>query len=489
MNLLIDTNIFIPLEPTSMQEAATGSDDVAILLQTAQTVKAGIFIHPEIIQDIQRDADLERRGLHMRAIEKYRQLPAPPHVTTLPSACVPASVPGTNDWVDNCLIAAVYGDACDFLVTEDQKMHSKARKLGISSRVLFLQDALDLLSTLANSPPITKPNVEFCYFHEIDCKQPFFDSLRADYPEFDGWFAKSARNHRQAFVIRERLTRAVVAIAAIKEEDSLPDGTCGKILKLCTLKVCDTHMGMRYGELLLNSVCEYCHKGRFTHTYFTAFPKHEALLSFSATFGFHRVVPENARGEHAYVKRLAYSETDESLMYPVDFYKAFGPHVVTFSRNNSFVVPIQPHFLVRLWPEFEKGEQLFSPEPCGNSIRKAYLCHSKTTLLRPGDNLLFYRSREDPAVVTIGTVESVTRTCDAGAVIRRVGSRTVYSMEQVVELCQKRTLVILFRNALSIANPIPLTELKRNGAIPSAPQSIIQIAKESIPWLKQRVRT
>jgi len=489
MNLLIDTNIFIPLEPTSMQEAVAGSASVAILLQTAQTVHAGIFIHPEIIQDIQRDPDLERQGLHMRAISKYRQLPAPPHVATLPRSCVPASVQGTNDWVDNCLIAAVYGNACDFLVTEDQKMHSKARKLGIAGRVLFLQDALDLLSTLADHPPTTKPNVEFCYFHEIDCKQPFFDSLRADYPEFDDWFAKSARNHRQAFVIREKAAKTVVAIAAIKEEDALPDGARGKILKLCTLKVCETHMGMRYGELLLSSVCEYCHKGRYTHAYFTAFPRHEALLSFAETFGFERVATANSRGEHAYVKRLVYGEHDECRMSAVEFYKAFGPQVVTFARNKSFIVPIQPRFLVRLWPELDRGGQLFAPEPCGNSIRKAYLCHSSTKLLRPGDNLLFYRSQEQPAVVTIGTVESVTRTCDAAAVIRRVGSRTVYSMEQVADLCRKRTLVILFRNAETLSTPISLIELRRNGAIPSAPQSIIQVAKEAIPWLKQRVRT
>lgn len=489
MNLLIDTNIFIPLEPTSMREAAAGAASVAVLMQTAQTVKAGLFIHPEIVQDIQRDSDLERRGLHMRAIEKYRQLPAPPHVTTLPRSCVPASAPGSNDWVDNCLIAAVYGNACDFLVTEDQKMHSKARRLGIASRVLFLQDALDLLSTLANRPPTTKPNVEFCYFHEIDCRQPFFDSLRADYQEFDDWFARSARQHRQAFVIREKADKAVVAIAAIKEEEALPDGTSGKILKLCTLKVCDRHMGMRYGELLLNSVCEYCHKGRFTHTYFTAFPIHEALLNFAETFGFERVGSANTRGEHAYVKRLVYVEQDESRMSSVEFYKAFGPQVVTFARNKSFMVPIQPRFLLRLWPELDKGGQLFAPEPCGNSIRKAYLCHSSTRLLRSGDNLLFYRSQEDPAVVTIGTVESVTRTCDAAAVIRRVGSRTVYSMEQVAELCYKRTLVILFRNAVTIKNPISLVELKKNGAIVAAPQTIIQIAKESVPWLIQRVRT
>jgi L-amino acid N-acyltransferase YncA len=489
MNLLIDTNIFIPLEPTSIAEVEKASSSVAGLLQLAQTVNAKIFIHPAILDDISRDTQTERRTLHLRAASKYCPLPSPPGIDRLPKSVIRPELKGTNSWVDNCLIAAVYGNACDFLVTEDQQIHSKARKLDLSSRVLYLQDAIDLLSASSgHSQRVASPNVDLCHFHEIDHTQPFFDSLRSDYRGFDKWFAEKSRKHRQAFVIWDKAEERLAAIAAIKEEASLPDGNPGKVLKLCTLKVSDQHMGMRYGELLLSSVCDYCHKGLYTHTYFTAFPKHEALLGFADTFGFEKTGRPNSLGEYAFVKRLAFGVDDEEGLTPMEFYRLFGPQAVTFSRNQSYLVPIQPQFLHRLWPELEPDGQLFPPEPCGNSIRKAYLCHSLIKRLRPGDNLFFYRSQTDPAVVTIGSVESVNRTKIATSVMRKVGSRTVYSMDQVAEICKKPALVILFRHAKTIPNPISLAELKKNGAASAAPQTIIQLEKGSLPWLKERIK-
>lgn len=489
MNILIDTNIFIPLEPTSTREAAAESPVVNDLLQIARTVHSCIFVHPSIVDDINRDPQTERRELHLRAVSKYQVLPAPPDADSLPHEILQPALCGSNDWVDNSLLASVYRDACDFLITEDQGIHAKARKLTLSSRVLYLQDALDLLYALADRPPMARPpNVERCYFHQLDPKEALFDSLREDYPDFDDWFTRASRQHRQAFVIREQTDKTIAAIAALKQEASLPGGTRGKVLKLCTFKVSDKHMGRRYGELLLSSVCDYCCASAYTLIYFTTFSKHEGLVSFTNTFGFEMAGKVNDRGELAYVKRVSYTAVDEDALAPVDFYRAFGPHAVTFSRNRSFLVPVQPRFVHRLWPELDTAGQLFEPEPCGNSIRKAYLCHSTITSLRPGDNLMFYRSQEDAAIVTIGSVEHVTHSSDAASVIRRVGSRTVYSMEQVVALCRKPTLAILFRHAMAVTNPISLAELKRNGVVSAAPQSVTQINKEFYPWLKKRVQ-
>jgi hypothetical protein len=46
----------------------------------------------------------------------------------------------------------------------------------------------------------------------------------------------------------------------------------------------------------------------------------------------------------------------------------------------------------------------------GNTIRKVYLCRAKTTLLRPGDILFFYMSKDESyaasqSITTVGVAE------------------------------------------------------------------------------------
>ena len=339
MKILLDTNIFIALEPTTTKEAQAEQMAATNLMRLAQAIHADAFLHPIILDDIKRDTNQERQKLHLRAFQKYRILPSPPDIDRLPKEATETIPRESNDWVDCHLLAALQGNACDFLVTEDLGIHARAKRFGLESRVLHLHDALDFLATLANQPVQTKPNVRFVHFHEIDHQTPFFDSLREDYPEFDDWFAQSARKHRQAFAIYKN--NDLAGIAAIKDESSLPDGTNGKVLKLCTLKISALHIGLRYGELLLNSVCEYCHNLYYEYIYLTVFPKYETLLNFLEAFGFIRAKDKTSRGEYVYIKRLICSEQEKKDLAAHEFYRLFSPYSITFEHNQSYIVPIR----------------------------------------------------------------------------------------------------------------------------------------------------
>ena len=485
MKILLDTNIFIALEPTTTHDAQTERMLGTELMQLVQEIHADVFFHPFIADDIKRDTNQERRELHLRALNKYRFLPSPPCIDRLPEGVIELASHGTNDWVDNHLLSALWGNACDFLITEDVKIHTKSKRLNLENRVLQLRDAVDVLSALTDKLVRTKPYAKFVYFHEIDYRQSFFDPLRQDYPEFDNWFANSARSHRQAFIINEM--GKLAGLAAIKEELSLPDGTKGRVLKLCTFKVSSAYAGMRYGELLLNSVCEYCHGRKIEYLYLTVFPKHKALLNFIEIFGFEQAGELTSRGEGIYVKRLICTEQEKGSLSAGEFYRLFSPYSITFDQNHSYIVPIQPRFLYRLWPELDRQAQLFS-ESCGNTIRKAYLCHAPITRLRNGDNLFFYKSQTDTAIVAVGSVENVFRTTEPQEIIQRMGNRTVYSMEQIETICKKQTLVILFRHVQVFTHPISLNELRKHRVLSSAPQSITQIKGESLLWLRQRIQ-
>lgn len=151
----------------------------------------------------------------MRAtlLKKYTFLSSPPDVSILDSSIVGTPEIGTNDYVDNCYLAAVKADAVDFLVSEDKGVHRKARNLGVESRVLLLQDAINLLKDLFDESPEPLPAVEEAYIYELNDQDIIFESLREDYkPDFYDWLKKCKREHRKAYIIKDRSDSGLAGI-------------------------------------------------------------------------------------------------------------------------------------------------------------------------------------------------------------------------------------------------------------------------------------
>ena len=141
MNFLIDTNIVIPLEPTSKVDLEINTDLAIKFHQLASSSESTLFIHPAIAQDLEKDKLEERKELRKVLINRYHFLVSPPSVSILDPAIIGNPEYGSNNWVDNNLLAALKGDLIDYLVTEDIGIHKKAKKLNLKSRVLLLADA------------------------------------------------------------------------------------------------------------------------------------------------------------------------------------------------------------------------------------------------------------------------------------------------------------------------------------------------------------
>ena len=487
MNFLIDTNVIIPLEPLAAVDCCEMTPHVTKLVQLAQKTEVKIFAHPITKLDIEKDKNSERKHLRLQLIKKYMFLPAPPSIDLILAHNLEIPLEGTNSWIDAHLIAAVLGDSCDFLISEDRGIHSKARRAGIGSRVLFIQDAIDLLATLTGQVLELPPSVSEVYLHQIDISDSLFDSLRADYDKFDDWYARSARQHRKAFIVTCQESKKLAAIAILKQESFTPDGSEGKILKLCTFKVSSDFIGRKYGELLLRAVMQYAQANEFTAMYFTAFPKQTELFDFAENFGFQKSDSLINGGEYNCIKTLQYTLKDEELVTPYQFAVRYAPGVLTFKNNSTYLVPVQPSYYSRLWPETEPQLSLFNTDPCGNSIRKAYLCHSPIRCLKPGDNLVFYRTRQRQGVYAIGTVDQTMVSKDVNQIVRKVSTRTVYSLEQIEKMCYKEILVVLFRHSITFEVCITAQQLSEHLCMKRAPQSIMKVPKKGIEWLKQRI--
>lgn len=493
MNFLVDTNIIIPLEPASKIDLEVNTALALTFYRLCTKSRNSFYIHPEISVDIEKDKDENRKALRRTLISRYSRLESPPPPSSLdPSVIAPAEI-GTNSWVDNCLLAAVKADLVDYLVTEDNGIHKKAKTLGLESRVLYLTDAVELLQDLFDKSPPPHPIVQIQYVYQIDSNDPIFNSLRTDYggSKFDQWLIKCKKEHRQAYVVKS-LDGELSGILIWKPEDKLPNGQPGKILKICTFKVSEAHNGNRIGELLLKPLFEYIEHNNYQFCYFTAFPKQTQLISFATDFGFYEIESKDSPSELALCKQFEYSSEEKKTVHPLDFHIKYGPRITVFENNRSFVVPIKPEYHLVLFPELGPIQTSIVPrklKPCGNAIRKAYISNAVTRKVSSGDNLFFYRSQDISAITSVGIVESVLRSRNPLEIARFVGKRTVYPFCEIEDLCRNNeVLAILFRMVKAIGPPhISLRTLKSHGILKAQPQSITELNDPAIQWLRQQI--
>ena len=487
LKLLIDTNIIIPLEPTSVDDLHVNTDAASEIVKLASETGAQLFIHPAASADLQRDTDACRRAMRAQLLRKYLTLTDPPSDSAI-SPVIGSPACGTNDWVDHQLLAALRGNAIDFLITEDQKIFKKARVLGIEHRVFTIGAAVAHLNSLFDRAPSPPPAVVSTKAYAINDEDAILETFREDYaPDFDAWLARCKRDQRQTWLVNVHGHHAAFAI--VNEETDLSEKIGAKTLKICSFKVSDEHRGFRFGELLLKAIFGYAEVNRYEGIFVTVFPKYDELIALFEDFGFAKIARRTQREELILAKQLSWSPSDALMLDPLSFHVRFGPSAIKTDGTIAHIIPIRPEFAHVLFPETNPSPTLFAGRfPFGNGIRKAYLCNASTKSIRAGDNLFFYQSQHNQGINAIGVVESTLRSRAPEEIARVVGKRTVYTFEEIQELCARgEVLAILFRQARILVPFIPRAELLERGVLKSAPQSITKIGEEGRAWLYERI--
>lgn len=490
LNLLLDTNAFIPLEPVRTRDFEENSLIASDLAQMASRIGGHLLLHPASIEEVNSDPDEERRQVRELKVRSYEQLPRPPSIS-LVEASLGSVDPESNDWVDHHLLAALEGNAVHYLITEDDGIHRKARRLGLEERVLRIRPAVDYLRTLLSEPSEPPPDVRVRYVHELDPVDPIFLSLRDDYPSFDAWLQKAAREQRQGWAIEG--SRGLDGICLWKADDD-EYGLEGRVLKVSTFKVSDQSRGKRYGELLLKTLFQHLHSHSYDHVWLTIFPKHEELVRLLEEFGFEAIpFARTSAGEVILAKPL---KSDRAgIVDPFEFHRRYGPPAAALSAAPVFVIPILPKFHRLLFPEYEQqattalqAQLQFPQQPFGNALRKAYLSRSSIGDLPRGGTILFYRSEDVRGITAIGVVESTLRSRQPAEIAQFTNLRTVYSFAQIAALARQEVISIRFRQDRLLAEAIGFQELKRAGVLAGPPQSITQVTdEEALQWLRQKI--
>jgi len=472
MKILFDTNILVRITDVRTEMPK----DYAEIVRLSNRLHHTICYHPAQEDDLKRDTDLQRMMVNLSRINQYQRLPDTP----LPSQ----DFLNLYDWqqaddnsrVDNELLYAAFQGAVNYLVTEDKKMHHKAKRAAITDLVVRVDEMLAILKheeeshtdTFQDSTQLSNIDVE--YLRNIPLNDPIFDSLKLAYPKFNIWFRMRAAEDRMAWVARDNEKR-ITAICIFKEEgpdDDIGGGVhlSGKTLKLCTFKVAGR--GEKLGERMLQKAFLYAADQNFDYLYMQIHegeqPELETLIG---NFGFTAGNPycNDGRTDYSFVKQMRPLRTIPTPTQPADILRFdidYYPYFCDDAAVQKFLVPIRRGYHSMLFPE-SRSLDLLERAGCyghpaeNNAITKAYICNANTRQIRPGDLLLFYNlDSHSQEIEVVAFVDRVFHCKDPAEAMNAIARRTVYPESEVRQIVSKSrgALVILFRILHYLPHPI-----------------------------------
>lgn len=226
-------------------------------------------------------------------------------------------------------------------------------------------------------------------FNQINLGDIFFDSLRSDYPGFDGWFDKKSRKDESAFVLDDDGIQGFLYLKEENDEDAsiIPNLKKKRRLKVGTFKI-NAH-GTKLGERFIKIIIDEMFKNSYEETYVTIFKKHDSLISLLLRYGFeyHGNKHSEAGVEDVYIRDLKKISEDIFLDYPR----------VDVRNNKKFMLSIFPEYHTRMFPNSQlKTEKNHVVEDTAftNSIQKIYLSGANLSTYKRGDIVVIYRTAD-----------------------------------------------------------------------------------------------
>ncbi|NOT83283.1 MAG: N-acetyltransferase [Methylococcaceae bacterium] len=481
MRILLDTNIFIPLEDSSID-----IDHTLAELSRISSGKHQFLVHPATVDDINRDKDENRKLKILARLNKYPKLESPPAFKNeMEEEHLFGVQKKDNDRVDNLILLAIHNNCVHWLITQDQGIHKKSKIIGEQERVLTVAQAIAALSKFNLQESKLYPSIKDVPCHTLDIKNVFFDSLRESY-NFDDWFNnKCAKTGRKTWICSEGKEIHAICIYNLEVNPIITlenKGLLGKALKLCTFKV--EKRGYKIGELLLKQAFSYAVENKIDYIYLTIEPgKHGLLEELFLDFGFHLFGLDDKGRDNVFVKDFPNTfprNDDKPLEYAIKYFPK-----IKICENSVYLIPIKPKYHEILFPELAKQNDMFVDEnpSAGNTIKKAYLCNANSRSIKPGDVIFLYRSEDYQAITSYGIVDQFYIESDPEKIIQWVSKRTVYSYKEIEKMAGKDIKIILFRLVAHLMKPLDLHRLKQLDVVSGAIQSITKINKTKARYI------
>lgn len=497
MKALLDTNIIIHREaPIAINE------DIGTLFKYFDKLKVEKCVHPITIQEIEKNINPKSVETFKIKINNYSILKTVAPLDKGVAAVCSGEDETENDKNDTTLLNEIFCGRADMLITEDRKIHKKARLLGIAEKIYtieaFIEKAIQESPEFADYKTLS---IKKELFGNINIDDVFFDSLKSDYPGFKEWFNK--KSDESAYICKAG--NNIVAFLYLKFEDDgseryddiNPRFYPKRRLKIGTFKV--GLNGFKLGERFLKIIFDNAVRFRVEEIYLTIFSKttgQEMLMRLIEDYGFHC---------HGIKRGIG----DEEKVYVRDFSKkadASNPKL-TFpfisGKSNIFLSAIYPEYHTDLFPDSilntESPSDYVENEPFRNAIAKVFISRSIERNLKSGDLIIFYRTGGyyKGVITTIGIVENtITNIPSETKFIELCRKRSVFGKEELIKHWNYnhnyRPFIVNFLYAYSFPKRINLENLIKHGIVKdfnSAPRGFMPISKDQFQTIIKLTQT
>jgi predicted nucleic acid-binding protein len=468
MKALLDTNIIIHREAGS----AVINQDIGILFRWLDKMKYTKCIHPFTIEEIQRNPNkqtVKTFDIKMASYETLRSI-APMDKALIPISEVDVT---DNDKIDTLLLNELYCERVDILISEDKKIHQKAIQLNIAEKVFTINSFLEKIAS--ENPDLVDYkvlSVKQKLFAEVNIDDPFFESFKEDYPDFEKWFRKKAND--KVYITFNKLNNLILSFLFLKVEgkdevysDITPVFKPKKRLKIGTFKVVSN--GFRLGERFLKIVFDNALANKVDEIYVTIFSKREEqqrLIDLFAEWGFIDWGKKDT-GELVFVRDFSKTFNNINPKYTFPY---------TSKGSKIFIVPIYPEYHTELFPDSilrtESPFDFEDNEPYRNAIRKVYVSRSIERNVKKGDTLIFYRTGGiyKGVITTICIAEDIiTKFKDENDFVNACLKRSVFSEEGLKNQwrynTQNRPFIVSMLYTYSFPKRVNLKTLLENNVI------------------------
>jgi predicted nucleic acid-binding protein len=485
MRVLLDTNIIIHRE-----SHRTSNIDVGHMFNWLDRLHIEKCIHPHTFNELAKFQNKQMVDSMSIKLDSYTCLKTTaPMNENVVRLCQKLDL-NPNDVIDSELINEAYQGRVDFLITEDRKMHRKAEALGIKDIVFTIDAFLEkVIAENPQQPDYKVLSVRKEYFGNIDLSDPFFDSFKKDYSEFEQWFNGKADD--SAYICRSEMN-SILAFLYLKIEndnetypDIQPYFSPKKRLKVGTFKVAMN--GYKLGERFLKIIFDNAILFKVSEIYVTIFNNtvdQERLSSLMEDWGFYRHGFKKTQNgsEYVYVRNLMLINFQHK---PKETYPFIN------GQSRKFFCPIYPKYHTELLPDSilnnEYPANFIDNTPSRNAVEKVFISRSFKRELSPGDIIIFYRTAfNGPAyytsvATTLAIVDSVVDNFgDFEKFKRACRKRSVFPDDELLEYWDwnkySRPFIVNFLYAYSLPSRPNLKALQESGIIENAPRGFEEIS-------------
>jgi predicted nucleic acid-binding protein len=485
MKVLLDTNIIIHREASTIVNT-----DIGILFKWLDKGKYTKCIHPITVAEIEKNINPATIQTFRVKLQSYSDLKTTAPMNSNVKSIMESQDVNANDRNDSILLNELFCNRVDLLITEDKKIHMKAKLLGIAEKVFKIESFIE--KVVAEHPELVDYkvlNVSKKHFGEIDLSDTFFNSFREDYFGFDEWFNK--KSDEIAYVTHD--DGKILSFLFLKIEDKgenysdiSPIFSSKKRLKIGTFKVVSN--GLRLGERFLKIIFDNAIANHVEEIYVTIFDKSDdqkRLINLLEEWGFNQYGFKQSKSgkELVLVKNFvpAFNASNPKLTYPY------------VSRNtNYFLVPIYPEYHTELLPDSilttESPDDFIESEPHRNAIKKVYISRSLEKGLKAGDIIIFYRTGgyHKSVVTTLGIVENLILDIrDENDFVSKCRKRSIFTDKDLKThwnyKSSMRPFIVNFLYLYSFPKRVNLKDLIEMGVIKdidSAPRGFHKISTE-----------